>query len=322
MDLLRRWLPGPDIAVFHTFRAPPYGGGNQFLLGLIKELKRKGLDARASSGIGRRTRACLFNSFNFESEDLVPASFTRCRKVHRVDGPIGLYRGTDDEVDRKIWSFNQTFADATVFQSNYSLKAHEALGLDFRSPVVIPNAVDPEIFHAKGGLPRDPRRKVRLISTSWSDNPAKGAATYKWLEERLDWTRFEYTFVGRSPITFDRIRTLPPVDSATLAGILRQHDVYVTASRNDACSNALLEALACGLPALAVRSGGNPELVGQGGALFAGTEDLVERLDEVVSDYERRRESIRLVSLSEVADRYIDVLFPPALGGTKGLLHR
>ena len=34
---------GADVAVFHEFHAPPYGGGNQFLLALVGELQRRGL---------------------------------------------------------------------------------------------------------------------------------------------------------------------------------------------------------------------------------------------------------------------------------------
>jgi hypothetical protein len=30
-----------DVAVFHEFHAPPYGGGNQFLLALVRELRAR-----------------------------------------------------------------------------------------------------------------------------------------------------------------------------------------------------------------------------------------------------------------------------------------
>jgi glycosyltransferase involved in cell wall biosynthesis len=240
--------------------------------------------------------------------------------VHRIDGPIGIYRGTDNEVDRRIWEMNQRFADVTILQSRYSLEAHLSIDLHFRSPVVIPNAVDPAIFHPRGRLPRDPGRKIRLISTSWSDNPGKGAATCKWIEDHLDWNRFEFTFIGRSPIRFDRIRTLPPLPSQPLSDELRAHDIYVTASRNDACSNALLEGLACGLPALALRSGGNPELVAEGGVLFDGTDDVLDKLAELVANYESRQTLIRVAPLSEVVDRYLRVMLPEsfAAGGQAG----
>ena len=46
-------------------------------------------------------------------------------------------------------------------------------------------------------MPFERNRKVRLISTSWSDNPRKARATYEWIDRHLDWSRYEYSFVGR-----------------------------------------------------------------------------------------------------------------------------
>ena len=37
--------------------------------------------------------------------------------VHRVDGPIGVYRGFDDGTDRRIEAMNAELAHATVLQS-------------------------------------------------------------------------------------------------------------------------------------------------------------------------------------------------------------
>jgi len=228
--------------------------------------------------------------------------------VHRVDGPIAVYRGWDDGTDRRIWEINNELADATIFQSNYSLNKHLALGMEFKSPVVIPNAADPTIFHQSERLPFDRGRKIRLISSSWSDNPNKGAAFYKELEERLDWTRFEYTFVGRSKIIFQRIRMIDPLPSEKLAQPLRNHDIYVTASLHDPCSNSVIEALSCGLPCLYVKSGGHAELVREAGFPFGSAEEALERLDRLVKEYEERQSKISILPLEAVASRYLEVL--------------
>ena len=57
--------------------------------------------------------------------------------VHRVDGPIGVYRGFDDGTDRRIVEINE-LADATILQSQFSLEKHRELGLELRNPVVDP----------------------------------------------------------------------------------------------------------------------------------------------------------------------------------------
>ena len=84
--------------------------------------------------------------------------------------------------------------------------------------------------------------------------------------------------------------------------------MYVAASRDDPCSNALLEALACGLPAAYLESGGHPELVGRGGLPFRADEELPEVLDLLVAGLDGFREAIATPSLGSVADRYLEVL--------------
>ena len=304
---LARWRGHGDVSIFFDFRPPPYGGANQFLHALRGEFERRGLRVDTNA-LSRRARGCLFNSFNFDARRLARVRRTDCAMVHRVDGPVQLYRGTDDGSDARVAALNQELADVTVFQSRYSRDAYEGLGFKFRSPSVIPNAADPVIFHPRTSDGTPHGRKVRLITTSWSDNPRKGGQTYRRLESLLDWSRFEYTFVGRTSETFGRIRTIAPVGSAALADLLREHDIYVTASLNDPASNALLEALATGLPAVYVRSGGHAEIVGEGGLGFDDAEQVPALLDELIERYDEIRSRIAVPSLAEVADRYLALL--------------
>ena len=122
-------------------------------------------------------------------------------------------------------------------------------------------------------------RKIKLISTAWSDNPRKGGPFYKWLDDNLDFERFEYTFVGRVKQQFNNITHIEPQALFDLASMLRDHDIYITASLHEPCSNALLEALACGLPALYRNGGGSRELVEFGGLPFNDEHDFCDQLD-------------------------------------------
>lgn len=299
-------LRSADLAVFHEFHPPPYGGGNQFLLALVGELERRGLRVERNT-ISATTRACLFNSYNFDFARLRALARRGCRMVHRVDGPIGVYRGGDDGTDAAISSINRELADATVFQSAYSRDKHRELGLDFASPTVIHNAVDPAIFYP-GERPPLAGRRACVVSVSWSDNPNKGGDTYAWLDERLDRDRFEYTFVGRTNAPLKYGRTLPAVPSLTVAELLRGHDLLVTASLHESCPNHVIEALACGLPVVYAASGGTGELVGAAGYPFREREELPALLDRAVAEHEPLRAAIRVPTIAEVADSYIEVL--------------
>jgi sugar transferase (PEP-CTERM/EpsH1 system associated) len=90
--------------------------------------------------------------------------------------------------------------------------------------------------------------------------------------------RGRITFVGAS----DRIPEL-----------LNAMDIFVLPSFREGMSNTLLEAMACGLPILATRVGGNPEVVddGSSGWLFSpgDVEDLAKRLEALAAKPEIRR---------------------------------
>jgi glycosyltransferase involved in cell wall biosynthesis len=307
LDWLRTRGGRADLALFHEFEPSPSGGGHQFLRALTRELESRGL-AIEQRRISGGTPACLFNSFNFDFARLRRFAAGGARMVHRVDGPIGAYRGFDDGTDERIARINAELAAATVCQSRFSLEKHRELGYELRDPVVIPNAVDPAIFRPPESRQPLGGRKIRVIATSWSDNPRKGGDALVWLDRNVDHGRYELTFAGRAPASLDHVRVVGPLDSRALADLLRTQDVYLAPSRDDPCSNALLEALACGLPAVYRRSGGHPELVGEAGIPFDDDEELGEALERLVAELGELRASISTRPLSWVADRYLEVL--------------
>jgi glycosyltransferase involved in cell wall biosynthesis len=296
-----------DVALFHEDTAPPSGGGNQFLRALVGELESRGVRVERNR-ISGATRACLFNSFNFDFRRLRRFARDDVRLVHRVDGPIAVYRGFDDGTDRRIVELNRALAHATVFQSRWSRDRHDELGFELRNPVVIHNAPDLAIFHPPPQPEPLAGRRLRVVATSWSDNPRKGADVLSWLDRELDFDRFEVTFAGRIRPPLERVRIVGPLDSRAVAELLRSQDVYLAGSRDDPCSNALLEGLACGLPTAFLRSGGHPELVGDGGLGFDEPEELPEVFERLASELDARRAAITVPALDEVASRYLEML--------------
>jgi glycosyltransferase involved in cell wall biosynthesis len=131
---------------------------------------------------------------------------------------------------------------------------------------------------------------------------------YEWLDRNLDFGRVEYTFVGRLSSKMENIRVIPPMASRELAELVRGHDVYLTASRNDPCSNSLIEALSCGLPAVYLKSGGHPEIVGEAGLGFNTAEEVPALLERMATEHGWFREKIRVPRIEDVADRYLAVL--------------
>jgi len=81
--------------------------------------------------------------------------------------------------------------------------------------------------------------------------------------------------------------------SDNVSEILNAMDVFVLPSISEGMSNTLTEAMACGLPVLATRVGGNPEVVGdeRSGGLFVPGDiyDLAQQLERLAGNDNLRR---------------------------------
>jgi glycosyltransferase involved in cell wall biosynthesis len=301
---------------YNTIDAP-YGGANQFFGSLKKELEKT--DSLASTP--QAADAIVFNSHTLGGKKgNGAAAITRLKYqfpekifIHRVDGPVSIYRAdaTYQFVDRLIYRLNEEIADGTVYQSAWSREANLAIGkkpTPFQATIL--NAPDPTIFYPAAGTTDFSDRKIKIIASSFSNHPNKGFSVYQWLDQNLDWSRYEMTFVGNSPIAFANITHLPAVPPTELADLLRAHDIYLTASQKDPCSNALIEALHCGLPAIALRDGGHPEIVGTGGELFESEEEIPMLLERIGKKYEQYLYHSHLPDISSVAQEYLSLVEP------------
>ena len=110
-------------------------------------------------------------------------------------------------------------------------------------------------------------------------------------------------FLGRVP----REETSPRYQEAS---------IFVMASLNEGMSNAMLEALACGLPIISTRTGGAQELVQEGmNGFFIKTKDskdLAEKMEKLLSNSklcekmgEESRKIAEKMSWQNVAKKYL-----------------
>ncbi|MGZ3655140.1 MAG: glycosyltransferase [Bdellovibrionota bacterium] len=311
LGLSRPRHEGLTVSIFREFVKPPYGGANQFMLALKAAMESRGVRVLVNE-VSPDIQGYYFDSLWFDEKLLRKLEkIENPVVIHRIDGPIHLYRGKDKEIDDQIFAVNSHLATSSVIQSDFTLEKVFETGYRPVRPVVVRNACDPAIFHPPAIPPKPLGRNLRIIATSWSDNPNKGGPVYKWLEDHLDYGRYEFTFVGRCSENLTKARVIAPVTSEKLADLLHEHDVYLTASQNDPCSNALIEALSSGLPAIALRSGGHPELVGAGGLCFQSAEEIPSLLDQLARDYEAIRARVNPPRMADVVERYLDLVRMP-----------
>lgn len=278
------------------------GGGNQFLKMLKHNLQKRNLYAELDGA-----DVILFNSYQ-HIPDVIKAKRRYPNKIfiHRIDGLMRLYNTPEDKRDYIVRLANDWISDGNIFQSEWARERNYEFGMKKMCyELTVYNAADSGIFNRNGKCTFSRDRKIRIIATSWSSNIKKGFLTYQYLDQNLDWDKYEMTFVGNSPVSFEHIVHKEPMISEDLAKEMKQYDIYISASQKDTCSNSVIEAMSCGLPALCLRDGGHPELVRDGGLLFECQEEIPELLEELVNNYDKYQQNIRMISMEEVVGKYV-----------------
>jgi glycosyltransferase involved in cell wall biosynthesis len=294
------------IFIIYQTQDVPTGGGNQFLKALSTVLSAQGALATDPS----QADAFLCNSHHcMENVIRLKLAYPSTPFFHRIDGPMRVYNTQDDRRDDQVYWINKKIADGTIFQSEWSKRKNLDAGMQ-ASPfsTVVFNAPDPEIFNRTSTREALTDPLPNLVATSWSNNMNKGFKIYRFLDEHYVGKDFNLTFIGRSPIPFKNIIHLPPLPSRELAQELHKHDIFITASQADTCSNSLTEALHCGLPSIVKNDGGHPEIIGQAGLVFDQPEQIPDRVNRIARNYATFQAAIALPDIDKIARLYLDFI--------------
>jgi len=214
---------------------------------------------------------------------------------HRVHGEHGRDVTDPDGRNRKLRRrrrllapFVECFVPMSHDLENWLV---ETVGIAPSKLVQIYNGVDSERFNSGDASPTIPEGfagpgRVVIGSVGRMD-PIKGATVLAEAFVRLARTRpdardrLRLMYIGDGP-ELSKVRDVLdaagvadlawlPGARADVPALLRGMDVFVLPSLGEGISNTVLEAMASGLPVVATRVGGNPELVDEGltGALAA-----------------------------------------------------
>lgn len=221
----------------------------------------------------RAHRIDLVHSFDFYSNILgVPAA-----RLARVPAVIASQRDLGDlrpRLQRRLHNIVLRLADYVVVNTDIVAERIAKAGVVAPTRiVVIPNGVDGARFSGRPGGDSDRRPGRIVIGTLAVLRPEKGLGDFvraaRHVAERFPEARF--VIWGDGPLRADLERTVRDVGlsgAVALAGAtlepeaaLKTLDIFVLPSLSEACSNALLEAMATGRAVVATRVGGNPALV-------------------------------------------------------------
>jgi glycosyltransferase involved in cell wall biosynthesis len=149
---------------------------------------------------------------------------------------------------------------------------------------VINNVVDTELFHPGAHRPDGPTRliTVGLLSTERKGLDYLLEALAIVARTRSDWfldvvgegmLRPRYEALAQSLGLAEAVRFHGYQDKATIAQMMRESHLFVLGSRFENSPCVVIEAMASGLPVVATRVGGVPELVSEDVGLIAEPRD-------------------------------------------------
>lgn len=282
MNLMRR------VCIPIEFR--PEGGGFYFLDSFAGFLRSVGWETTLD--IQEAYEVLFTNHWMTPYADILRAirRNPNVRIVQRIDGAAQNY-GRPAEADERQARVN-SLADLTIFQSQYARHStRELFPVIKQDGPVIFNPVDLDTFTPVGKKTKYPQ-PVQVACVTWSTNPYKGAAQIYQVAENNP--KVDFVLCG----SFEHAPELPnshllgQLDRQELATALRSCRVMLTFSRNEACPNHVLEALASGVPVLYGDSGAMSEVIGECGAPVT-VQNFAGQLDQILVNWVDRSKAAR-----------------------------
>lgn len=229
----------------------------------------------------RQNHVQIAHSFDFYTNlTLIPAA-----RLARVPVVIGSHRQIGDLMapgQFKTQAVVLRWCDAVVCNSRAAAESLVAAGLSRDKLVVIGNALPAEVFvPAPPVVPRhDGVLRVGMVARM--NAYYKNHSGFLRIAARIHaaMPEVEFMLAGDGPLRQELEREAKDLgladailflgDRRDVAAVHASMDVAVLTSDSESLSNVILEAMAAGLPVVAYRGGGNPELVDEHrGALVA-----------------------------------------------------
>jgi L-malate glycosyltransferase len=281
-------------------------------LGEIRQFGLGGSLYRLKSLIARFRLAChlrrygiaIAHAFDFYTNlTLIPAA-----RFARVPVVIGSQRQLGDlltPAQSRAQLVMFRWCDAVVCNSRAAAEYLVEQGLPERRIVIIGNGLPPAAFaETQPTLPRNPGLlRVGMIARMNTASKNHRGFLHAAVRLRGKFPALEFVLAGDGPLRpelereaeilglGDRVRFLG--DRQDIPSVLASLDVSVLPSASESLSNVIIESMAAGVPVVANRVGGNPELVSDNrGILVApnSVEALASALEQLLRDATLRAE--------------------------------
>ncbi len=196
---------------------------------------------------------------------------------------------------KEISAYNKLIEDADIIHAVSKATAREIKEEWERDAVVIYNGIDTELFFPRKKTVEQEELRVLFIGR---------LVAHKHPEVVIDLAKsfpnIKFSLIGQGEM-YDEINkqaeklpniTLTLIPYSEIPMFYRSHDIFLFPSEHEGFSNALLEALASGLPTIARHSTSIPEIIKDGfnGYLCNDYDIFKDRFEELISNPELRQE--------------------------------
>tara|TARA_B110000211_G_scaffold229310_1_gene286891 strand:- start:759 stop:1685 length:927 start_codon:yes stop_codon:yes gene_type:complete len=285
------------ICIAHKIVKGPWGGGNSFTEQLTLFLTKRGhyvvndfvpeldvimlIDPRPSE------------THTFQMAMEYKEKYPNVKIIHRINDTDKARPYAPPAREKYFLEINKK-TDHTIFISEWVRDYYVSLGFDPKySHSVIINGCSSEYYYPQENIIGNP---VKIITHHWSDGPLKGFDVYNYIDQIIqDQPSLEFTYLGRYNREYQpkNINLIAPQEPKDIGNILRNHDLYITGARWEACGMHHIEAARCGLPILYHEDGGAvPEVCKKHGVGFSDTESMFRGMQDLIDNYAKYRDNI------------------------------
>ena len=248
--------------------------------------------------------------FVYASENKIPLF------VHTGETPIILH---DIYPEKKLLSFSE-YVKGVVCNSSYCKQLSLEAGLTTEDKCgIFPNAIDSSLFYPRNRKELRERKGIKeqdfvVVFAGWFDDN-KGSLRVSNAIKKLNDTSVKSFFIGANPGGIDKYE--PNCEGIIYKGRVphvempewfSMADVFVLPTQHEGCSNAIIEAMACGLPIISSDRRFNWDVLNKSNSI------LIDPLDEnqiayaikMLKDNKDMREAMSKASIETSANLTIE----------------
>lgn len=256
-------------------------------------------NAAAASVAGQELPDVFFGQFLFpagQAASLLAARFDRPSFVEISENSTGIDGWFHAHSKQEVQDLLLSFTGIIAVSDELAAMLTENFGVPAGRILVSRNGIDHRLF-APGGPraeeePPASHQPIRTVTVA-RHHPVKGVQLVADAIDSLDGVRGLFVGDGPHPPTGDRIELCGSVAHDRIPSHLRRGDIFVLPSTSEGCANAVLEAMAVGLPLILSDRPFMHEIADESFATFVdptSSSEIASAIAELAADPTNRRE--------------------------------